>query len=124
MFIKKQQRPWIEFSREDGQQAPALVHYFSDRCDPFKTVLPKLIAGVGQGEERVFVIESPLSEILDETIELHRESAWPDQAVVGEQHRAFFDAVKASLAQALAKLDQIEFVTIDEDEDGDADMMA
>jgi hypothetical protein len=44
MFIRKQQRPWIEFSPDEGQEAPALVHYFSDRCDPFKTVLAQLIA--------------------------------------------------------------------------------
>lgn len=46
MFIKKQHHPWIEFSPEEGQKAPTLVHYFSDRCDPFKTVLPQLIEGV------------------------------------------------------------------------------
>jgi hypothetical protein len=62
MFIKKQQRPWVEFSLEEGQQAPAVVHYFSDRCDPFKRVLPQLIEGAETGEERVFVVESPLSE--------------------------------------------------------------
>lgn len=63
MFIKKQ-HPWVEFSQADGQDAPALVHYFSDRCDPFKTVLPQLIAGAGGDEERVFVVESPLSELI------------------------------------------------------------
>ena len=36
----------------------------------------------------------------------------------------FFEAVKLSLAQALAKIDQIEFVTIDDNEDNGAGMMA
>ena len=73
MFLKKQQRPWIEFNPQDGQEAPALVHYFSARCEPFKTVLPMLIASAGGDEERVFIVESPLNEVLDETIGLHRE---------------------------------------------------
>jgi hypothetical protein len=117
VFIKKQQRPWIEFNPDDGQQAPVLVLYHSDRCDPFKTVLPQLVEAAGGDEERVFVVESPLSEILDETIRLHQEPDWPDQVVVDERHRAFFEAVTVSLMQALAKLEQIEFVTIDDDED-------
>jgi len=116
MFIKRQQRPWIEFNPVENQEAPALVHYFSDRCDPFKSVLPQLIAGAGGDEERVFIVESPLSEIIDETIGLHREPDWPDQVVVDERHRAFFEAVKLSLAQALAKIDRIKFVAIDDGE--------
>ena len=72
MFIKKQQRWWTEFNLVGIQEAPALVHYFGNRCDPFKTVLPRLIAGAGGDEERVFVVESPLSEIIDETIALLR----------------------------------------------------
>lgn len=119
MFIKKQHRPWIEFNPEDGQQAPALVHYFSDRCDPFKTVLPQLIKGVGEGEERVFVVESLLSEIMDETIGLHREPDWPDRVVVDERHRAFFEAVRLSLTQAITKIDQIEFATLEDDGEDD-----
>lgn len=117
MFIEQQHRPWIEFDLEDGQEAPTLVHYFSERCDPFKTVLPQLIETVGEDKERVFVVESPLSEILDETIGLLRHPDFDDRAVVDERHRAFFEAVKLSLGQALAKIDQIEFVAIDEDED-------
>ena len=120
MFIKKQQRPWIELNPEEGHRAPALVHYFSDRCGPFKTVLPQLIEGADGDEERVFIVESPLSELVDETIVLHRELDWPDRVVVDERHRAFFEAVKLSLVQALAKIDQIEFVEIDDDEDGRA----
>lgn len=116
MFIKKQQRPSIEFDPEDGQHAPALVHYFSDRCDPFKTVLPQLIAATGGDTEVVFIAESPLSELLDETIRVYREPDWPDQVVVDERHRAFFEAVKVSLGKALAKLNQIEFVVVDEDD--------
>lgn len=117
MFIKKQQRPSIEFDPEDGQHAPALVHYFSDRCDPFKTVLPQLIAAAGGDTEVVFIAESPLSELLDETIRVYSEPDWPDQVVVDERHRAFFEAVKVSLAQAMAKIDQIEFAIIDDEAD-------
>lgn len=119
MFIKAQQRPWIEFNPGEGHQAPALVHYFSDRCDPFKTVLPQLVEAAGQDDERVFVVESPLSEIIDETIGLHRHPDFPHQLLVDEQHRAFFEAVKLSLAQAMAKIEQIQFAPLDDD---DADM--
>lgn len=115
MFIKKQQHPSIEFSPDEGHQAPTLVHYFSDRCDPFKTVLPQLIEGAGQEEERVFVVESQLSEIVNDTVWLHRNQDFPEGIVVDERHRAFFDAVKLSLAQAMAKIDQIEFVALDDD---------
>lgn len=117
MFIEKQQRPWVEFSHEEGQQAPALVLYHSERCDPFKTVLPQLIEAAGGDDELIFVVESPLSEILDETIALHREPNWPDRVVVDERHRAFFEAVKLSLAQAMAKIDEIEFATLDDEDD-------
>jgi hypothetical protein len=124
MFITKQQRPSIEFSPDDGQTKPTLVHYFSDRAEPFKSVLPQLIEGAGGDQERVFIVASPLSELVDETIRIHREPGWPDHVVVDEQHRPFFDAVKVSLLQALAKLEQIQFVDLDEGEDGDADAMA
>jgi hypothetical protein len=116
LFIRKQQRPWIEFSPDDGREAPVLVHYFSDRCDPFKTVLPQLIATAGGDEERIFVVESPLSEIVDETIALHRHVAFADQVVFDERQRAFFEAVKLSLAEALAKIERTEVVTIGDDE--------
>lgn len=119
MFIKKQHRPWIEFNPEDGQQVPTLVHYFSDRCDPFKTVLPKLIEGAGQEDERVFIVESALSQVANETIDLHRHPDFPDQVVVDERHHAFFAAVKQSLAEAIAKIEQIQFAAFDdEDDDG------
>lgn len=116
MFIKKQQRPWIEFNPDEGQQAPALVHYFSDRCDPFKSVLPQLVAAAGGDEERVFVVESPLSELIDETIALYRHSDFADQ-VVDERHRAFFAAVRRSLEHVIQKIDQIEFATLDDEDD-------
>jgi len=117
MFITKQQRPCVEFNPEDGHLVPTLVHCFSDRADPFKTVLPQLIAGAGQDEEQVFVVESPLSEIVDDTIWLHRHQDFPGGVVVDEKHRAFFAAVRLSLEQAIAKIDQIEFAALDEDED-------
>lgn len=115
MFITTQQRPSIEFNPDDGQSAPTLVHCFSDRAGPFKTVLPQLIEGAALDEERVFVVESPLSEIIDETIRLLREPGWPDSVLVDERHRAFFEAVKKSLKQAISKIDQIEFAVLDED---------
>ncbi|KQQ86438.1 hypothetical protein [Massilia sp. Leaf139] len=117
MFIKKHQHPNIEFSPVDGQDAPALVHYFSDRGEPFKTVLPQLVAGMGQEQERVFIVESPLSEVVGGAIRLHREPDWPDQIVVDERHRAFFEAVKLSLAEAMAKIDQIQFVVVDDEDE-------
>jgi len=124
MFIKKHQQPAIEFSSDEGHQAPTLVHCFSDRGDPFKSVLPQLIEAAGGDEEHVFVVESPLSELLDYTIWLHRHEAFPDGIVVDEQHRPFFDAVKVSLLQALAKLEQIQFVDLDEDEGDGWDALA
>lgn len=93
------------------------MHYFSDRCGTFKFVLPILSAAAGQGLEHVLTVESPLAEIVDEVIRVHREPHWPDRIMVDERHRAFFKSVKLSLTRALAKVEQIEFVTI-QDEDG------
>ncbi len=117
MFIERQQHPAIEFDEAAGQLEPTLVHFFSDRAEPFKTVLPLLVAGAAQGEQRVLVVTSPLSEVVDETIRLHRDPEWKDRVVVDEAHRAFFDAVKGSMAAAIAKLEQIEFVKLADDED-------
>jgi hypothetical protein len=117
MFIKKQKHPSIEFDRGDGQLAPALVHYFSNRVDPFKTVLPQMIADADNDQERVLIVESPLSELLDETIRVYREPDWPDQVVVDERHRAFFEAVRMSLAEAVARIDQIEFADLEDEND-------
>ena len=119
MFIKRQQHPSIELVPEDGQQEPTLVHYFSARGDPFKSVLPLLIEGVGHDDERVFMVESPLSEVVDYTIELNRHQDFPDQTIIDERHRAFFEAVKASLDKAVAKLEQIEYVAFDDEEHND-----
>jgi hypothetical protein len=47
-------------------------------------------------------------------------SDWPDQVVVDERHRAFFEAVNCSLEQVAAKIDQIdqiEFVANDDEDD-------
>lgn len=119
MFIKRQQHPSIEFIPAEGQQEPHLVHYFSDRGDPFKSVLPLLMEGAGQEDERVFMVDSPLSEVVDWTIELNRNMDFPDRPVVDERHRIFFEAVKRSLLAAAAKIDQIEYARLDDpDEDG------
>lgn len=119
MFIKRQQHPSIELVPEESHQEPHLVHYFSDRGDPFKSVLPLLIEGAGQGDERVFVVESPLSELVDWTIQLHAHPDFQNRTLVDERHRPFFEAVKQSLTQVMIKLDQIEYARLDhEDEDG------
>lgn len=114
MFIKREQHPSIEFNPTEGQQAPTLVHYFSDRGDPFKSVLPLLIEGAGQDDERVFVVESPLAQVVNWTIELHKH---PDLHLVDERHRAFFQAIRSSLEQAIAAVDRIEYARLD-DQDG------
>jgi len=116
MFIKKQKRPSIEFDPRDGQLVPTVVHYFSNLVDPFKTVLPQMIAGAGDDQERVLIVESPLSELLEETLRVYREPDWPDQVVVDERHRAFFKAVKQSLAEVIARIDEIEYVTMDDED--------
>jgi hypothetical protein len=115
MFIERQQHPTIEFDLAAGQQEPTLSHFFSNQVDPFKAELPVLAEG--GDEERVLVVSSPLSELLDETIRLHRAAEFPDMLVVDEQHRAFFGAVRASLQQALAKLDRIQFAVLDDEEE-------
>ena len=114
MFIKAQQHPDIEFNPDDGQAGPTLVHYFSNRGDPFKSALPVLAEDAG--EERVLVVESPLAELVDWTIKLHAHPDFPGRAVVDQKHRAFFEAVRASLAETVAKIDRIQFVAA-EDED-------
>lgn len=120
MFIERLQYPTIEFDAEAGQESPTLAHYFSDRADPFKSVLPLLIEGAGQDQERVLVITSPLSEIIDETLRLHRQPDFVDQVVVDRKHRPFFEAVKASLAEAMAKIDGIQFAAVEDPEKDDA----
>lgn len=82
--------------RSRGSSLGALLQR---QCDSFKTVLPQLIQGAASDEERVFIVESPLSELIDQTIALHREPDWPDQVVVDERYRAFFEAIKLSLAR-------------------------
>lgn len=116
MFIKRAQHPSIEFNPDEGQTAPTMVHYFSDRGDPFKSVLPLLIEGAGQDDERVFVVESPLAEVVNWTIELHKH---PDLPLVDERHRAFFQAIRASLEQAIAAVDRIEYAKLEEEEPED-----
>lgn len=120
MFIERLQYPTIEFDPDAGQESPTLVHYFSDRADPFKTALPLLIEGAGQDEQRVLVIASPLSELLDETIRLHRHADFLDQVVIDRKQRPFFEAVKASLAEAMAKIDRIQFAAVEDEEADDA----
>lgn len=117
MFIKRAQHPSIEFNPDQGQSAPTMVHYFSDRGDPFKSVLPLLSEGAGQEDERVFMVESPLSEVVDWTIELNRHQDFPGRAVVDQKHRAFFEAVRQSLAEAMVKLDRIEYAALDDEDD-------
>lgn len=119
MFIKRQQHPSIEQIPEEGQLGPHLVHYFSDRGEPFKSVLPLLIEGVGQKDETVFMVESPLSEVVDFTIQLNRHQDFPHRVVVDQRHREFFEAVKRSLLEAAAKVDRIEYVRLDDEEDGE-----
>lgn len=117
MFIERQKHPSIEFDPAAGQAEPTIAHYFSNSVDPFKSALP-LLAEAGEGE-RVLVVSSPLSQLLDETIRLHRHPDYADLVVVDEKHRDLFTAVRAALLQALAKLDAIQFARMDdEDEDG------
>lgn len=115
MFIERQQHPTIEFDPAAGQEEPTIAHYFSNLVDPFKSALPLLTEG-GEGE-RVLVVSSPLSQVVDETIRLHRHEDYPAMVVVDEKRRAFFDEIKSSLQQALAKLDQIQFAAMDEEDE-------
>lgn len=116
MFIKRCQHPDIEFNPADGQSEPTLVHYFSNRGDPFRSVLPQL---AGAEDEQVLVVQSPLSELVDWMIKLHAHDTVQGRAVVDQQHRALFEAVKASLAQVTAKLDQVEFAVLEDKEESD-----
>ena len=116
MFIERQQHPTIEWDKATGQPEPVLTHHLSDRAEPFKTVLPKLIEGAEKGEERVLVITSPLSEIIDETIRLHCNQDCGDEVVVDYKHWAYFEAVRSSLLRALQKVDQIKFDSVDDED--------
>lgn len=117
MFIERQQHPAIEFDPDAGQLAPTLAHYFSDRADPFKTVLPLLIDSMGQDQERVLVVTSPLNEIVDETIRIHRESGFPNLVVVDQAQQPVFEAIRQSLVEVIAKLDRIQFVPSEDEPD-------
>jgi hypothetical protein len=117
MFIERQQHPTIEFDPSSGQDEPAISHFFSNQVDPLRTALPLLVGG--DDEERVLVISSPLSQLLDETIRLHRSSEFSDMLVVDEQHRPFFHAVRASLQHVLAKIDQVRFAALDNEKEAE-----
>lgn len=117
MFVEKLHHPTIEYDRAAGQQEPMLAHFLSTRAEPLKTALP-LLAKAGD-DERVLVVASPLRELLDETIRLHRDMDYPDMIVVDQGRREFFEAVKASLEQVLAKIDLIQYAALEEDEDED-----
>ena len=63
------------------------------------------------------MVSTPLSRLLDATIKLHRHAEFPDQVVVDEQHRPFFNAVRTSLEQALATLNGIKFARLNDEDD-------
>lgn len=115
VFIEQPNHPMIEFDPAAGQQEPMLAHYLSNQVDPFKSALPVLAEG-GE-EERVLVVASPLSQLMDETIRLHRHTDYPTMMVIDEAQRPFFDAIRASLLQALAQVDQIQFARMDDEEE-------
>lgn len=117
MFIERLHHPTIEFDGSVGQLEPTLTHFFSTLAEPLKTAIPLLLeAG---NDELVLVVASPLSEVVDETIRLHRDMDFTAMVVVDQKNRAFFSAVKASLEQAIAKIDQIQYVTLDDEDEGD-----
>lgn len=78
MFIEPQQHLAFEFDEATGQLKQTLVYFFSDRAEPFKTVLPLLVAGAAQGKQWVLIVTSPLSEVVDETIRLYRHPDFLD----------------------------------------------
>lgn len=117
MFIEKSLHPTIEFDPASDQPEPVLVHFLSNKVDPMKSALPLLAESAE--EERVLVVTSPLGELVDETIRLHRHEDYRDMVVVDEKHRAYFAAVRASLARALAKLDQVQFAAMDDEDEQD-----
>lgn len=116
MFIERQHHPSIEFDPATGQQEPNLVFFFSNQVEPLKSALP-LLAGGGD-EERVLVVSSPLSELIDEAIRLHLDPDCGDSVVVDYKHWAYFEAVRASLQRAIKKIDQIQYAALDDENDG------
>ncbi|VXB33181.1 hypothetical protein MASSI9I_20490 [Massilia sp. 9I] len=56
------------------------------------------------------VVESPLAELVDWTIRLHAHQDLPCHAVIDQKLRPFFETVRASLAQTMQRLQQIEYV--------------
>lgn len=48
MVITTKHKPSVEFDLEAGQTEPTLVHFFSDRADPSKMVLPQLMEGAAK----------------------------------------------------------------------------
>ena len=116
MFIERLHHPTIEWNQAAGQAEPVLVHYLSDRVEPFKTVLPRLIEGHAKGEDRVLVIASPLSQIVDATIRLHQHPDSGGMVVVDYEHWTYFEAVRESLLHAINKIDQIQYAALDDGE--------
>ncbi|SFD82999.1 hypothetical protein [Massilia yuzhufengensis] len=113
MFIERLQHPVIEYDLT-ADKPPTLVHYFSDRAEPLKTALPLLVAG--GDEEHVLVVASPLAEIVDGAIWLHRSDEFADMVVVDQRQRAMFAAVRAALLEAVAKIEGIQYANLDDEE--------
>lgn len=116
MFIERLHHPTIECDPGAGQP-PNLVHYFSNRAEPLKTALPILTAG--GDEEHVLVVASPLAEVVDGLIWLHRSDEFTDMVVVDQRQRPMFAAVRAALLEAAAKIDAIQYANLDDEDDED-----
>ena len=100
MFIERQQLPTIEYDPAAGQQEPVLAQYFSNAVELLKSPVSLLVHSEG---ERVLVVTSPLSQVVDGAIRLHRRPDFADLAVVDNKHRAFFEAVKAAVTQGAGR---------------------
>lgn len=111
-FDIRDQDPFIEM--ENG--GPTVFFHFSD-IGGLNDKMIGFIDNVNKhSEEITLTVGLPLSHIVDSTIDTFR--LWPgfhhhpcDTVVVEEKDRPFFESIKASLLEAAAKIDGIQYKT-------------
>jgi hypothetical protein len=99
--------PWIE--ARDGE---VFLSYWLSSAGPLPEEFLAFLADLldeSNSDEHVFMIETPLSNIVDGLIDSRRYVAHSDQVVFGNNDKPMVDATRNALRVALEKLDAIRF---------------